>query len=242
LLRYRTAVEKKRFSKKSGDVSEILARVRTPHQSNALRAANSKQPNDLGEPIMSQAQPIEATDTARPVDPSADAFWTRYVDRDQRIEVDIPVQWLNHASRGYLLDLHAPDDPWTVLQLSFHFYDRLKFGERVNELITEDSSRWALQRKGSLIHNGVGAIEADFSLQSNGSSWLMRKLYIPHSEGLFALAFMTRLATWSRYGAIYRGVHRSFSPYTGKPMARSSATAHRSGAPRVEPSSGLLLL
>jgi hypothetical protein len=148
--------------------------------------------------------------TAAPND-DVTPFWKRYVDADQRIEMEIPAQWVNHPSQDYLFDLHAPDDPWTVLLLSYHRFDKLRFGERVNELLDEDGKRWTLQRKGSLIHNGLAAIEADFGLHSNGSSWLMRKLCVPHGDGLFALAFLTRLATWSRYGTIYRGVHRSFS-------------------------------
>jgi hypothetical protein len=173
---------------------------------------------------------------------SAASFWRQYVDADRRIEMEVPAQWIGQDSEGYLLDLHAPDDPWTALQLAFHRLDKLRFGERVNEILVEDSKRWALQRKASLIHNGIAAIEADFSLQSNGSSWLMRKLFVPYGDGVFVLTFMTRLATWSRYGTIYRGVHRSFSNYSGKAMVRPAAAAHRSAAPIATASAGLLLL
>jgi hypothetical protein len=176
--------------------------------------------------------------------PNDDAtpFWQRYVDADQRIEMEIPAQWVNHASENYLFDLHAPEDPWTVLLLSYHGFDKLLFGERVNELLIEDSKRWSLQRKGSLIHNGLAAIEADFALQSNGSSWMMRKLYVPHNDGLFALAFMTRLATWSRYGTIYRGVHRSFSPFSGKPNASPRSVAERVTRVQTQPQPNARLL
>lgn len=158
-------------------------------------------------------------------------FWRHYTDADLRVEMEIPSQWIAHDARGYILELHAPDDPWTVLQLSHQCFDGLLFGERVNELLLEDNKRWAMQRRASLIHNGVAAIEADFSLQSNGASWLMRKLFLPHGDGLFALAFMTRLATWSRYSTITRGVYRSFSIRHAASRPKSPVVSER--APRA---------
>jgi hypothetical protein len=160
------------------------------------------------------------------------SFWRQYVDADQRIEMDLPAAWVDRAAAGQLLELHAPDDPWTVLLLTFHKLDLLRFGERVNELVIEDSKRWSLQRKASLIHNGAAAIEADFSLQSNGSSWMMRKLYLPHNDGLFALAFMTRAATWSRYSTAYRGVHRSFAAFRGNTARQVHSVPQRAA---IEP-------
>lgn len=170
------------------------------------------------------------------------AFWRHYTDADQRIEMDLPAAWIDRAAGDHLFELHAPDDPWTVLLLSFHKLELLRFGERVNELVIDDSKRWNLQRKASLIHNGVAAIEADFSLQSNGASWMMRKLYLPHNDGLFALAFMTRAATWSRYSAAYRGVHRSFALFRGNTPRKVHVVPPRVvNAPTANASAPLLL-
>ncbi len=172
----------------------------------------------------------------------ATPFWRHYTDADRRVEMEIPAQWIEHRPADYLIELHAPDDPWTVILLAHHALDKLRFGERVNELLTEDGKRWALQRKASLIHNGVAAIEADFSLQSNGSSWLMRKFYVPDRDGLFALAFMTRLATWSRYGAIYRGVYRSFSIHSAPQQPKTRFIAERAPNPVAHNDGPSLLL
>lgn len=138
--------------------------------------------------------------------------WTIFEDPERRIEVTVPVNWVRHKTNGVLLDLHAPDDAWTVFLITSHSTPGLRFGEVVNELIVEDEKRWAIQRKASVIHNSCGAIESDFSLSSNGASWLMRKTFLPIGDEVFAFSFMTRLATWPRYGAIYRDVYRSFGP------------------------------
>jgi hypothetical protein len=145
---------------------------------------------------------------------SRESQWVDYSDEDKLIDLTIPASWSRQASPGYLLDLHAPGDPWTVLQLSSHSLGTLRFGERVNELILSDSKNWLLQRKASVIQNGVAALEADFGLQSNGAAWLMRKLYLPLNDRLFALGFMTRLATWSRYSEVHRSSFRSFSAFS----------------------------
>jgi hypothetical protein len=145
--------------------------------------------------------------------------WLDYCDDDNRVNLTIPACWARQASPGFLLDLHAPGDPWTALQLSVHSLEHLRFGERVNELIVSDCKHWALQRKASTIHNGTAALEADFGLQSNGAAWLMRKLYLPSKDRVFTLGFMTRLATWSRYGETFRAAFRSFSNYNERALS-----------------------
>jgi hypothetical protein len=157
--------------------------------------------------------------------------WRRFVDAEQRIEMEIPSHWVVESSRDYLLDLHAPDDPWTAILLSFHSLDLLRFHERVNELVSKDRKRWSLQRKVSLLHNGYQAIEADFVLLANGSGWLMRKTYLMHGNGLFALAFMTRHATWPRYGAIHRHMLHSLSSFSDESRPRMQALARSDPAP-----------
>jgi hypothetical protein len=157
--------------------------------------------------------------------------WVDYSDVDSLIDLTLPACWSQQSSPGFLLDLHAPGDPWTALQLSSHSLDHLRFGERVNELIMGDSKHWTLQRKASVIHNGTAALEADFGLQSNGAAWLMRKLYLPSKDRLFALGFMTRLATWSRYGETYRAAFRSFSNHSDRPRSARHAGTLRVSAP-----------
>lgn len=147
--------------------------------------------------------------------------WAIFEDPDRRIEISIPSHWITHESAGVLVDLHAPHDAWTVILLSSHATRGLRFGELVNELISDDETRWTLQRRASVIHNGCGAIEVDFGLSSNGASWLMRKTFLPIGEVVFVFSFMTRLATWSRYSSLYRDVHRSFGP--AHPGQRQSA-------------------
>jgi hypothetical protein len=149
--------------------------------------------------------------------------WVDYSDEDNLIDLTIPAWWLRQPSPGYLLDLHAPSDPWTSLQLSSHSIGHIRFGERVDELIQSDSKSWLLQRKASVIHNGTAALEADFGLQSNGAAWLMRKLYLPFNDRLFALGFMTRLATWSRYSEIHRSSFRSFSAFNSRRRSTRAA-------------------
>jgi hypothetical protein len=150
-------------------------------------------------------------------------YWREYVDVGKRIELLVPSQWANRPSRDTPVNLCAPDDPVTSIQLSFFALEKLLFTERASELIDFDANRWTLQRKEAVVHNGTGAYEADFYSKSGDATLMTRKLAV--------LALVTRLATWSRYGSVFRGVERSFSRYSG---AQPRASAHLN-APRALP-------
>jgi hypothetical protein len=136
---------------------------------------------------------------------------THYVDPNGEIELELPAAWQREPREELLLELRAPDDPWTVLQLSRHSLDGTRSGELIDAIVAMDSRRWSMERRASLVHNSAAAVETDFALHLNGAAWIMRKLFLPAQQSLYALAFMTRFATWSRYSAAHRSVHRSFS-------------------------------
>ncbi len=128
----------------------------------------------------------------------------------------VPSEWSNHPTREYLLDLHAPDDARTAVQLRFFDLDRLLFAERVNELIQAESSQYSLQRKEAIIHDNTGAYEADFHFKAADVNLMIRQVYLPVKGGLAALRLVTRLATWSRYNSVFLGVQRTFTRFPAK--------------------------
>jgi hypothetical protein len=146
---------------------------------------------------------------------NSEPYWREYIDVGKRIELLLPSHWENRPSDDMPVNLRASDDFATSVQLSFFALDKLLASERASELIDFDANRWMLQRKAAVIHNGTGAFEADFHIKSNDTTLIMRKVYLPVNGDIAVLGLVTRLATWSRYGSVFRGVQRSFSQHSG---------------------------
>jgi hypothetical protein len=142
-------------------------------------------------------------------------YWREYTDPGKRVELMVPSEWSNRPSNEQQLNLCAPDDASTAIQLRFHNAEKLLFQERVTELIAHDTRNLSLQRKEAIIHNSGEAYEADFLFNTNDASIMIRKIYLPITDGLAVLGLATRLTTWSRYGSVFRGVQRSFGRHSG---------------------------